>query len=109
MNNTKNENKPGEPAKDSPASKPPNAFLHWLVVHGFHIMMTGFTIAAASAVALIMVHQHPGIVKTAILSAGCTGFGIYFVGRICVSIQRRANKSPRRVRAELNLKDGDDE
>ena len=61
-------------------------------IHGFKVMMVGFTIAAISALVLITQHDHNSIAKTACLWTGFSGFGIYVIGRILVSIQRRARK-----------------
>ena len=89
MDEQERTNKIDELTRQGPEAK---TLVDKLARQGFKIMMAGFTIAAISAIVLIIQHEHHNLARIVSVYVGFSGFGIYVIGRILVAIQRKNHK-----------------
>lgn len=68
--------------------------LTFLRSHGFLLMGAGMVLALAGIFVLMEPRNRLGITRTAALAVGITGFVLYFVGRVCVALERRKPRKP---------------
>jgi hypothetical protein len=70
-------------------------FVRFFVTHGYVWMGIGMVLALAGVFFLMNPRHRLGLERTVSLAVGITGFVLYFVGRVCVVLERRLPPSSR--------------
>ena len=72
----------------------------FFLVHGFKIMLTGFSLSAVGIIIYIKMQHSPGRTRELGGILVAVGIGLYIIGRICVIAQNRRERKLRRQAAE---------
>jgi hypothetical protein len=73
--------------------------IDFLLVHGFQIMLTGFSLSAVGIITYIKMQHAPGHIRELGGALVVVGIGLYLIGRIGVVAQNRRERKLRRQAA----------
>lgn len=74
--------------------------IDFLLIHGFKIMLTGFSISAVGIIIYIKMQHSPGSLRQLGGTLVAVGIGLYVIGRICVVANNSRERKLRRQAAE---------
>lgn len=72
----------------------------FFLIHGFKIMLSGFSISAVGIIIFIKMQRSPGRIRELGGVLVAVGIGLYIIGRVCVVAQNRRERKLRRQAAE---------
>jgi len=70
-------------------------FFAFLVAHGYWFMGTGMVLAIAGVLIMMEPRNRMGTMRLVGTGIGIAGFVIYFIGRVCVVLDRRRARNAR--------------
>ncbi len=63
--------------------------LEFMISHGYWFMGVGMALALTGVFIMMEPRHRMGTLRVVGISIGIAGFALYFVGRVCVALERR--------------------